>query len=305
MAYAFSMDDGSVQAGVRRIAEELIDKATSLAGGAVAGEADPGEETIHELRKATKKLRALLQLVKPYLSDYRRDSAEVREAARALATARDAEVVAATFEDLIRPEEGLPAGVEGFRQLLADRRNQAARGRKAGVALADFRDAMKTVGRRARRWKLTESGFDALADGLEFSFGRARKAMHAAQDDPTPGRFHKWRGHAKSHWYHARLLAPAWPDLIGVHASLVGELGDLLGMHHDLCLLRQAVAEAQLEDGAESLLFDRMSARQAELAAKAFSLGCRVFVEKPGALGRRWRSYWHCWRHEAAGAAFG
>lgn len=64
MAYALAQDDDTVEAGMRRIAAEQIERA-------IAEIDDTGldrHETVHQVRKRCKKVRGLVRLVRPAFS---------------------------------------------------------------------------------------------------------------------------------------------------------------------------------------------------------------------------------------------
>ena len=74
-------------------------------GGQGAGDpAQAGARTVHETRKALKRLRALLVLLRPELGAkrYARENAALRDCGRRLAGARDAEVMLGTLDSLVR-----------------------------------------------------------------------------------------------------------------------------------------------------------------------------------------------------------
>lgn len=300
MAYGFASDDTSVEEGFRRIATEILDKAIRQVDKLNDAPAGPdNDETIHQLRKGCKKLRGLYRLVRPGFGGYARENAAIRDAAAGLSSARDAEVLVATFDALMDKAAPAPQAVAAFREKLEARRKELARGNRAAAALAEFRDAMAAARKRSRRWRLEEDGFDALAGGLEASYARARKAMRGARKDPSPETFHEWRKRAKDHWYHARLLSPIWPELMDTHVRLAEDLGELLGFHHDLCVFREAIpALVDGDEAAATFLADLAQRREAEVAVDCLALGARLLAEKPAALAERWRAYWKHWRRD-------
>src|ERR671911_3201873 len=96
MKYRFVAGE-TVTEGLRRIARGRIDHALDE----LRGETDSSpSEAVHEARKDTKKLRALLRLVRYDIGEkaYRRESAAFRDAARELAGARDADVMITTLD---------------------------------------------------------------------------------------------------------------------------------------------------------------------------------------------------------------
>ena len=88
--------DETLEAGLRRIAVELVDGASvSLAA---AQDAPPGEfdAHIHSVRKTCKKMRGLLRLARASLGDktYYRENIFYRDLSRSLAGARESHVLA-------------------------------------------------------------------------------------------------------------------------------------------------------------------------------------------------------------------
>jgi hypothetical protein len=79
-------------------------------------------------------------------------------------------------------------------------------------------------------------------------------------------------------------------------------LSDVLGLHHDLAVLTEALRDdpdalAPGLDAATIMLLAHR--RQQELATLAGTLGRQLFAERPGALRRRFEAYWEGW--QAAG----
>lgn len=304
MAYCFAKGDASVEDGFRRIAGELFDKAIGLVDEVEADPQGHAQETIHVLRKQCKKLRGLYRLVRPAFPGYADENAAVREAAKVLSSARDAEVLVDTFDRLVKRANSPPTGVTEVRRRLVARYEELARGQSAAAAFSDFRAAIAAARKRVRRTRLDERGFDTLAEGLERSFAGARKAMRRARKEGDPEAFHEWRKRVKDHWYHARLLAPIWPGMLQTHVKVAEDLGELLGLHHDISVFRERIEDMAEGDAATAAFLDGLAAeREAEIARECFSLGARLLAEKPGALARRWRAWWKCWREEQRASA--
>src|SRR5215467_12650468 len=96
MAYRLSLAEdlaGSLQAVAR---DQLSGAAEGLASG------DDPEEAIHDARKRIKKTRSALRLARPGLPKrlYRAENAALRDTARGLSGARDADVMVETAEKL-------------------------------------------------------------------------------------------------------------------------------------------------------------------------------------------------------------
>ena len=67
---------------------------------------------------------------------------------------------------------------------------------------AQVRDEMEAARRRIDDWPITDLGLETWRAGFERTYRRARRAMSAAYDAPTPEHFPEWRKAAKYHGYH-------------------------------------------------------------------------------------------------------
>jgi hypothetical protein len=88
--------------GLRRIALGQLDLVLELLEGEIDRMA--AARTVHETRKALKRLRALVRLIKDELpeGEFERENVILRNAGRRLAGARDGEVMVSTLERLLR-----------------------------------------------------------------------------------------------------------------------------------------------------------------------------------------------------------
>jgi hypothetical protein len=92
---------------------------------------------------------------------------------------------------------------------------------------AQVRAEMETARRRIDDWSITDLGLETWRAGFARTYGRARQAMSAAYDDPTPEHFHEWRKATKYRGYHVRLLRPLWDDQLRARRDGADQLSDL------------------------------------------------------------------------------
>src|SRR5512134_3421447 len=89
--------DESVADGVKRVILGEIDNSEAM----LRQEGEERDAGIHDARKAFKKIRAVLRLVRPILgSTYRHENAWFRDSARGLSDLRDAQAVLESFDKL-------------------------------------------------------------------------------------------------------------------------------------------------------------------------------------------------------------
>jgi len=290
----------TVRQGVERIAMEQIRRARRE----LRGDAPDAAEAVHQARKRFKKLRALLRLVRPVMSQqvFKAENRFFRDKARALASARDDQVMLDTLETLGAggSEESVPEELAGLRDRLAARRDAHLQsgGEDLGDRMSEVAEALERYPDRIADWRIWAKGFEALAPGLERSYREGRKALKAVCKKPDQVRFHEWRKRVKDHWYHSRLLTGLWPEVMEARGVELSRLADLLGDEHDLAVFGQTLdtaAKESLTPEAEKRLLRQVSRRQKRLRRKALVLGRRVYAEKPKRLRQRWTAYWEAW----------
>lgn len=287
MGYAWSQRDESIGAGVLRIATEQVAKAI-LSADALS---DPPAGRIHSARRRCKRLRGLFRLVRSDFPAYRGANAQVRDAAAALSTARDAAVLYDTVGKLYR-WAGQPVP-EGPGTVDANPEAEEA-------ALARFRKAMVALLAEAEGWKLGKIDHRTLGKGFERCYARATRAADQCRRKPDDEAFHDWRKQVKYHSFHLILLKNPLADGTRVDLERIEHLAELLGRHHDLAVLRQAARTDAARLGKDldpafveanaGLLQDHLAARAFALAAEAFARPPRVVRDS---VETRWQAWWH------------
>lgn len=302
----------------QRLADGLRDAALQQFDQAIAGLTEGGDidPAIHEARKAMKRIRAMLRLVRPVISHdvYRAENGILRDTARMIAPIRDGRVMVDTVRDL-RERFALqlrPTALDGLEQALAARHQ-----RTRAVLMHDHGAVRQTVyvlrSARARyaSWPNEDDAvngrnaiphrYESVGKGLEATYRRGRDEMRTAIDHPTAEHFHLWRKRAKYLRHQTELLMPLWPEVLEGYAGTLHQLGEVLGAEHDLAeLLRLVVHVPDLAaDPIErSLLVALAQHRRREFQTTAITIGRRIYCERPGDFTRRHQAYWEAWETE-------
>ncbi len=245
-----------------------------------AAGAPPDEKAVHETRKAIKRLRALLRVLRRELGErgFQHENTTLREIAGELSRARDATVMLATLDALI---ERHPRKLARRQGVLALRRRLAAESATAQrLTLADPHDRARVLGElHAFRWRVSAWSLPADADirlvaaDLErlYRQGRARRRRVLRARRQRTLAMHRWRKRVKDLRHVAEMLdrrgsagarkgkssgsgrsrGSGRSDAAATHlrklAARADELGELLGEEHDLAVLAQ-----HLRDGADA-----------------------------------------------------
>ena len=246
----------------------------------------PADNDVHAARKSIKRARAGLRLLRDVLgrAAYQRENAALRDAGRPLSPSRDAKILLDVLESLAGKHSVKQDSVRSLRQALSRRRDQLQRRALAKHQIVTVRRLLREVDRRIGRWSLT--GADAhgslVIRALRRVYRRGRKAMAAARQDSRAPVLHEWRKEVKYLWHALQVLAPNQKSA-DEHADIAHKLADHLGDDHDLAVLHDYLIARRtlLSRAAAGELVREIRKRQLVLQKKAFTLGRRLFREKP------------------------
>jgi hypothetical protein len=271
--------------GLRRATLAQLDIAIeALQSGGATG---VPRQQVHEARKALKRLRALIRLLRGRLGEtaYERDSTTLRDAGRLLAGAREAEVLLSTLDELLErnPQElASRGGVRRLRARLQAECDGLAQRALAGAPRSRSLEQLCAMRARVEHWELVDvDGLTALEPALGELYGKGRTRMRRARRAKRGGggrKLHEWRKRVKDLRYAAEALQRddersrsraskkrkrdgkrkraertdrQQAAYIAVVAKRADALGELLGDEHDLAVLAERVrAEAKREDAA-------------------------------------------------------
>lgn len=300
MAFRFQAGEPTDDA-VRRCAVEQLDKAIADLNEGV--KADP-VSAVHDARKALKKERALLRLVRGAISSgtRRRQNAALRDCAKRLSGTRDADVMLETIDALCQRYAGqlLEPTFAALREQLAGQGETAREALMGSGVIAEVSGQLHAIRSEMSGLELRKSGWSAIEPGLERGYRRGAKAMRTARRTRTAENLHQWRKRVKDLWYHLLLLEETAPHAVSGYADDAHLLSDLLGDDHDLAVLAETLESVRGEVAVDvEAVLSLIATRREQLQGEAFLLGARVYAESPKHFNRRLHRYWKAWRAEA------
>lgn len=254
---------------------------------------------IHQARRALKKARAALRLLRPAWgeSQYRIENQALRDAGRCLSPLRDARAVLDGFENLSRrldADAGAQPALVQVRGLLQRELRLARRlMRRPSEPLERCIDLLEAhrIRRRVAESARVERGAsdpDAPREALRRLYRKARRQLdragqHHAEDEDA---VHEWRKQVK----YLLNAAEELREHLGPRADKLIErtdaIADDLGTEHDLAVLSERIASTQPagaapEDPAMDALRRVIERRRSKLRRRALALGRRVYQRKP------------------------
>ncbi len=291
MAYRFKLNE-LFEEGLRRIALEQLDRAASQ-----LREGKDHATAVHETRKALKRLRALLRLVRPTLREHAfgEEDAHLREIARILSGARDRHVLLETVNKL---EASSGSAIKGAGDTIREILRAANGGDTANVDAAATKLALDQLAVAKHRFSLLKimgRGFEAVGPGLEASYRKGRRTLRAAYAEGSDDSFHDWRKCVQQHWRHMMLLSNAWPDYFAARIAESRSLSQILGDDHDLALLKayvRAEPTGRISSAQTHFVEKLARRRQKQLRVAAQPMGARLYAESARGLHRRMAQYW-------------
>jgi CHAD domain-containing protein len=305
---SFTLQGGEpLGAGLKRLSLEAIDEAIAVF---YDGE-DLFREAVHTGRKATKRIRALLRLVRSEVGDkvYRFENASMRDTARLLSEVRTSAVLlngAEDIRDLYAPILASGTFGETVERLTAQRDRIEQRAMEDPDVVPRVVSNLERARQRYESWPADadarrvygvgiRNDFRSIGPGLRETQARGRVEMVAAYRAPSPESFHLWRKRAKYLKHQMEILTPLWPEVMIGMALTLDRISEILGQDHDLAELMRTLAHRPdicpnpLE---RSLLSALAEQRRSDLQTAARILGRRIYSEKPDAFSARLGSYW-------------
>ena len=282
---------------VRRVAAHQLELA--IARLTSAGDATR-DGSVHIARRHIKKVRALIRLVRPaHCRRYRAVDHRLRTVNRMLAPIADAQATVAMLARMAwRDGAELPADVVARLRASVLRRESMA---YEDAALTDAFDTAAALLRAERdaigEWPMSQTGFHAVAGGLERTARASRRAMVKALASSRVEDYREWRQRVKAHWLQVRLLTRRCGDGLALDERRLEALDGYLGDCRNCAILRQILIADSLLDGTDAALGLRAARRfERELRRCARRLGTAIYDETPRDFVKRVERLWNSTR---------
>lgn len=288
-----------IAAEIQRIAVEQLDDALRRLDSLGQADHEAFERTVHEVRKRCKEVRGVLLLLRPgRKSQHRRVDTRIRDAARCLSAARDAQVRANTLNRL----RASVAGSTAAETDAMDRLVQEQRWRAAAVAhdvrtdhatIAHARQRLRVARKKVASWNV-DAETDEVAQALKRSYRRGRRRHRQVRRRVSDESIHEWRKAVKQLWYQTRLLEATAPSALSPFIVQLDLLGEALGTDHDLSVLTGHLDSLGSDGSSAGVGRATALARtqQQDLREVAIRNGFTVYGERPEAFKRRLQRYW-------------
>lgn len=305
--------DEPVTDGIRRVVRADLARVASALD-------DPGrgaDRGVHDLRKACKRARGVLRMVRPALAKkrYKRENARFRELANAVGAARGAKVALDRFDELARDAELDRAAASAMRARLDEVLHERSAGGESQPDAVDAREALDrarphlaaayeavldwdfVAPPRARHAEVGK-GFAIVAGGYSRTYAAARDEWADLRECTGSERLHEWRKDVKYALYQTEVLRDVWKAEMRARAGELKRLARRLGEEHDWYELRGLLGE--IPDGDERRrLVRELENRRVALRGACLRAGGRLFADPADEHLAHVHRLWRAWRGHA------
>jgi len=253
----------------------------------------PTDRQIHDTRRALKRARALLSLLRPVLSreDHRFCKGQLIDAGRALADLRDERVLQQTLRRMWRLA-GLPPSSPTLRRLdrkfdkADDVQDDERRVICASIAARNMSAARQCLGSTS----LLSTSTSLLGERLRKIYRRGRRQFRSLGPSRPSTEWHEWRKLVKQYEYILEVPGPGLSGPIDAAVRTAHALAHRLGEDHDLALLLDRICTSSSGKRLPARLVDAIEERRQSLQRLALTIGAELYADPPREIERRLRS---------------
>lgn len=253
----------------------------------------PSDKVVHGMRRDMKRIRAALRLLRACLGEdsYHGSNTRVRDAAKPLATVRDAAVLLSSARRLSLHK--CSASERGYLNELIPQLELERRSAKrclTTAALTRRAAVLSSVQQYLAPRRTPSCDLEAVRDGIRKTYKAARTAWRQARRQPDDAGLHEWRKQVKYLGNQLDLIQEAFHIDGGKLHRHALQLGDCLGKDRDLALftakmdaIRMAKGVSGKDEGhkGHQRLIRRLRQARNRLQQKAWRRGKKVFSRSP------------------------
>lgn len=245
-----------------------------------------GSQTVHALRRALKRWRALMRLLSgPVGEPAERLRVEARALMRALSGSRDAQAALDALADLDKSE--IPLSATSRKAIATRLLRLRSEAEAAGFTTERRRQAIRYIEdseREMSQWSLATIEFDAVAEALTLSYRRGRRRIPSQWLSAEPDALHELRKRAVEYRHQIELLEPLQPKFIRERIKQAQRLRERLGACQDLVVLEALTAPHAPLARWRGKLVPLIAARRERHLGAASEIASELFAEKPKAF---------------------
>lgn len=283
--YNFCFDiTKSLTKELRRVIAEQVDLALSILNNEDIGIG----KSVHETRRAIKKIKAVLLLFEgnaagfkvdknyKYLGGIAKSISEIRDIDVFIETikkihTKSGGIISSTHYDLVKKEL-----VRIKDKLLKDKTSDNVDIVKETIEkLEEFKLKIPNI-------KLDNKSYKIILKHIRKTYTKGRHLLKLSKNDLDSEIMHKFRKQAKYLWYQLSLMSNIWPQMITVYCASLKELSDIIGYEHDIFELSKFMFDrTQIDNGIKEDINSILSKKRLMYKKEFIPLADKIYSLKP------------------------
>lgn len=255
---------------------------------------------VHEIRKSTKRIRAVYQLFQSGLETETFENARRQYAGISdlLAYARRSEVYRQSLASLANDRRLKPihkAAEKLTKEVTARHHSLTMKMIKDGRLPEQITVILNKEKQVLMNAKLSSADINVVWKGWKRTYRQGCNNLRSVMQNANATSMHNLRKRVKMIWNQLLLFQPVWPSVLNSYIVQFDRLAEKLGTDHDLAELEEFIKTEPhtiSPDEAGKLLVVTAK-KQLQIRQTAIPLATKLFAEKPGANTRRMAVYYN------------
>ncbi len=257
------------------------------------------DTSVHEIRKALKRVRAILRLVRWDIGEelYQSENSRFRDLARQLSLVRDYHVIISYLAENFEADE-LKISEPGFIKLvehLNKKKEDELKRLVDSQALESIKEQMDLSAADIAEFPFEFLGPHTIRQGVSNSYSKCLNKISESQLKLSDHPLHELRKCVKYLLNQMILIQEVWPDFFKNYSTSLKQASDLLGDDHNLAetiKLVNELPEAILPKEEKESLTASFEKERDQLHQELWPLAGKLFTEDVQSFVKRITSYW-------------
>jgi len=257
------------------------------------------DRSVHEIRKALKRVRAVLRLVRWDIGEelYQRENRRFRDLSRQLSKIRDYHVVIAYLAENFEADE-LRIPEDGFIRLINHlniQKETELRRLVANQTLESISEQMGIATRDLKTYPFEFLGPHTIRQGVTNIYNQCLSKMSETQLKLDDHPLHELRKRVKYLLNQMNLMQEVWPEFFVTYSTSLKNASDLLGNDHNFSetmALIKGLPEAVIGEVDKRSLIAGFESEREHVNRELWPLLGKLFTEDAEAFVKRITSYW-------------
>ncbi|MDR8392558.1 CHAD domain-containing protein [Aliifodinibius sp. S!AR15-10] len=265
---------------------------------------DEKHKAVHETRKAFKKIRGCLRLVRDHIEYYKKENAWFRDLGREISGIRDRTANIETLNVLLEQYDS-QLYEKSFNvledELQQDREKVAKKVFREENRLEKIRKSVEKKIKAISGWPIDIKTFDDIRPSIKRTYKRGRKGLQNSKKNGGVEDLHEWRKRGKYLRYQLDVLNRLWPQMFETLEDELHDITNFTGTFKDLHNLHLAIKQLgePFTDETEKLLFNAIVEKHRRLMKEhALMKGEKFYFDTPGDFCDRIELYWNIHQQE-------